>query len=380
MSDNKKHHYVPRFYLKLFSENGRGINLFNIKSRRSVIGGGLKNQCYRDYFYGKDLQVEKALSLIEGQMSRILSAVQSDCALPSRYSGDCFTFLIHVLMQHTRTAYSIDAYDEQIDKLMKYLIAPKMEKMNLSMEQIEEIKITKKDSAKFILGVAASTYPLLIDLEWKLLRATGKHEFITSDNPVVYCNQLLYFRKFGSNTGIASKGLQIFFPISPKYLVILYDGKVYGVGSKKCDVVDVTNACDIEQLNRLQFVSALDNVYFRDKCYPVLQEFQASEYYRRLQKSHMQVFPGEQTAEYRKELLLMSKSDVRTELELSFLRILKPAKEWRRAFQAINPQPAVVIRNEELLKDHEDFMKLVDAKQYKSSEFFKYVCENYPTS
>jgi len=345
-----------------------------------VIDGGLKNQCYRDYFYGKDLQAEKALSLVEGQMSRILSEVQSGCALPSRKSEDRLTFLIHVLMQHTRTAYSIDAHDEQTDKLMKYLMAPKMQEMNLSPEQIANIKITQEDSARFVLGMAIPHYPLLIDLEWKLLRATGTHEFITSDNPVVYYNQFFSFRKLGSNTGLASKGLQIFFPVSPKHLVLLYDGKVYGVGSRKCDVVDVSDARDIEQLNRLQFVSALENVYFYGKFFPAFQEFRASERYRRSQKSHMQVFPGEETPEHRKELLMMSRVDVRTELELSFLRVLKPAKEWRRAFQTMNPQPAVVVRNEQLIKDHEDFMDLVDAKRYRPGEFSKYVREKYSTS
>ena len=77
---------------------------------------------------------------------------------------------------------------------------------------------------------------------------------------------------------------------------------------------------------------------------------------------------------------MMSREDVRTELELSFVRLLKSAKEWRRAFQAMNPQPAVVVRNEPLMKDHEHFMELVDAKRYGPGEFFKYVHERYPTS
>lgn len=318
--------------------------------------------------------------MVEGQMSRILNTVQSSSALPKRFSEDCLTFLLHVLMQHTRTAYSVEAYDEQTDKLMKHLMAPKMKEMNLSPEQIESIKITQKDSARFVLGMATPYYPLLIDLEWKLLRATGAHEFITSDNPVVYYNQFFSFRKLGSNTGLASRGLQIFFPVSPKHLVVLYDDKVYGVGSRRSEVVDVSDARDVEQLNRLQFVSALENIYFRDKHFHVLPQFKASERFRRPQKSHMQVFPGEETAEHRKELLMMSREDVRTELDLSFLRLLKPAKKWRRRFKAMNTQPAVVVRSEALMKDHENFMELVDAKQYKPGEFFKYIRDKYPTS
>jgi hypothetical protein len=282
-------------------------------------------------------------------------------------------------MQHTRTAYSIDAHDEQIDKFMKYLMAPQIKEMNLSAEQLDNIKITQKDSAQFALAIAAPHYPLLIDLEWKLLRATGTHEFITSDNPVVYYNQFFCFRKFGSNTGIASKGLQIFFPVSPKHLLVLYDGKVYGIGSRKCEVVDITDARDVEQLNRLQIVSALENVYFHNAAYSALQEFNQSMRYRRSQKSHMQVFPQEETEKHSKELIAMSHEEVRTNLDLSFVRLLKPAKEWRRKFQEMHSQPAVVVRNESLMKDHENFMKLVDAKRYRPGEFFKYVRERYPS-
>lgn len=380
MAEHKKHHFVPRFYLKLFSENGLSINLFNIRSRKPVIDGGLKNQCYRDYFYGKDLQTEKTLSVVEGHMSRILQSVQSDGKLPNYNSEDRLTFLLHIVMQHTRTAYSVDAYDEQTDKLMKYLMTPEMEKMNFSREDIEKLKITQKESASFVLNMAAPYYPLLIDLEWKLLRATATNEFITSDNPVVYYNQYFDFRRFSSNAGLASKGLQIFFPISSKYLVLIYDAKVYGVGPRKSDILDVTDPRDIEQLNRLQFVSALENIYFRDKNFQPLQKFQASKKYRRPQKSHMQVFLSEETQEYRKEFLVMSREDVRTDLELSFLRILKPAKEWRRIFQAMKSQPAIVVRNEQLMRDHEDFMKLVDAKHYNPGDFFKYIREKYPTN
>lgn len=290
-------------------------------------------------------------------MAPILKAVQSRCSLPIRGSEEHHLILLYTLVQHTRTAHSIDAHNEQTDKLMKYLMAPEMDKMNLSPKEIAGIKITHKEPAQFLLNIAIPQYSLLQDLEWKLLRAAGTHEFITSDNPIVYYNQFFTFRRFGSNTGIASKGLQIFFPISPKLLLVFYDAGVYGVGSKKCDVVDVFDAHDMEQLNRLQFVSALENVYFYGGSYPAFEEFHSSQRYRRPQKSRMQIFPSEETATHRKELIMMSKDDVRTELNLSFLRVLKPAKEWRRAFQATTPQPAVVVRNRRLMQEHESFMK-----------------------
>lgn len=380
MAENKKHHLVPRFYLKHFSDNEKCINLFNIKSRTSVFNGGLRNQCYRDYFYGKDLQTEKALSLVESHMSRIMRSIKAAGALPSRISEDRLTFLLHVVMQHTRTAYSVDAFDEQTEKLMKHLIALDVKGMNLPSEEIANSKIRMKDSARFALGIAAPNYTLLIDLEWKLIKAPETHEFITSDNPVVYYNQLFSFRKNGCNTGLASKGLQIFFPLSPKYLVLLYDAKVYGVGPRRSEIIDIVDPRDVAQINRLQFVSALENVYFHDRCFPTISEFQAAESYRRKQKSRMQSFPGQETVDRFTELLLMSKVDIYTNLELSFVRILKPAKEWLRSFRTQSRQPLVIVRNKQLSIDHETFLDMVKAKRYKHGEFFKYLREKFPTS
>ena len=375
MAENKKHHYVPRFYLKLFSENGRSINLFNLRIQRFVLDGALKNQCYRDYFYGKDPQIEKALSLVEGQISQIFNKVQSNNILPKRGSPDHITLLMYILIQHARTAYSAEMYDEQTDKIIKHLVAPELEDTNYSSEQIASVRVTLKNPARFALSVAAPHYPLLVDLKLKLIRATGAHGFITSDNPVVFYNQFLSFRKLVSNTGLASKGLLIFLPINPKQLIILYDEAVYGVGSKKCDVINVSDPRDVEQINRLQFVSALENIYYFDKSFPAFQEFKASERYRRTQKSRMQVFQNVRTGEQRQDLIMISGEDIEIGLTLQFLRIIKPAKRWRKEFQASNSQPVAVVRNEILLKHYKDFLNLVDAGRYNHGEFTKYVRE-----
>jgi hypothetical protein len=372
----KKHHYVPRFYLKLFSENGRSINLFNIQSQRFVVDGNLKKQCYRDYFYGQDLRIEKALSYVEGEMSRILSTIQFDCRLPYRNSEDYLTFLFHLLMQHERTVYSVDAYEDRLGRLMKHLLIPKMGELNLPADYLGKIKVTKKNLAAYLVGTVIPCYPLLLDMDWKILRVTGECEFITSDNPVVYYNQFLSFRKQVSNTGLAIKGLQIFFPISPSFLVIVYDGGVYRVGSRTCDVIDVLND-DIKQLNRLQFVSALDNVYFYNKSYQATQGFRDASRYRRIQKSSLKVYPGEETLQHRKELLMLSEEDVRTDLDLSCIKLIKPAKNWLKEFKAMNPQPSAIIRNEPLLNDYEEFITLVESKRYKPTGFFAYYQKKY---
>lgn len=377
MATHKKHHYVPRFYLKRFSFSGKSIDLFNVQSARLIRNAELKNQCYKNYFYGKDQKTESALATIEAETARILQSIKTNMELPRRRSQDYITFLCYILTQHARTAYSADQYNEQANKLFKYLMAPKMKEMVLSDEQASHIKISYDDAPNISLAMAAPCYPLLIDLEWKLIRATGTHEFVTSDNPVVFYNRFFSFRKYGSNTGLASKGLQIFFPIDPKNLLLLYDGKVYGVGAKKCEVIELFNENDVKQLNYLQFVSALENVYFSSNFFAVTQTYDACKRYRKPQKSFMAVSRGEEINGRREDLVMMSASDIRTELDLSFVHILKPAKRLRKSLAAMREQPAVVVRDRRLANDFERFWVQVKAQQYAPGDFFGYIRDTY---
>ncbi len=220
MPQNKKHHYVPRFYLKRFSHNGKSINLWNLPSRRKILSANLKSQCYRSYFYGKNLDVELALGEVEVGAAQIFRVIDQCCALPPHSSMDHKFLVLCVLMQHGRTVYTADVLNEMNDKLMKHLLAPRAKAKGIDLSKV---KIGYKDVGRVSLGLAMQNYPILFDLDYKLLINETDVEFVTSDNPVVLYNQLFSFRTYISNTGLATKGLQIFFPISPRYTLLFFD-------------------------------------------------------------------------------------------------------------------------------------------------------------
>lgn len=376
MASHKKHHYVPRFYLKLFSRDGKSINLLNLPSKRTIIGAPVKNQCYKDYFYGKYLHTENALSIIESKMSRIIHSVVSDCELPNPHSEDFLTFLIHILTQHSRTAYSADMHNEQVEKIVKILMGPKIKEMNWPAADIDNIRITLNNAPQYALHIAAPLFPLIMDLKWKLLRATGRQEFIVSDNPVVFYNQLFSFQKVGGKAGLASKGLEIFFPISPRHLVLLYDDNVYKVGARKTNVINIDNSHDMAQINRLQHVSALENIYFSDKNYPALLEFEKSNRYLRRQKTYTRYVPEKGAEEYQNGLLLSSIEDVQTDLDVSFIKLVRPAKIWLINFLKQKSRPLAVVRDEPLIEAWNQFMKLVERGEYDERDFLAYIRQN----
>jgi len=377
MPHNKKHHYVPRFYLKRFSYNGRSISLWNINKKLKVLSANLQHQCYKNYFYGSELEAEKALGLIESHCARILRLIDEFQYPPQHGTEDYHILILYILTQHGRTVYAADLLNEMNEQMVKYILGPKANAEGLDLSKVN---IGLKEPAKYSLGLSTELFPFLLDLNCKLILNETHVEFVTSDNPVVFYNQLFSFRRYWSNTGYASKGLQIFFPINPHMTIILYDNQSYSVGKRNNQIVKVTLTKDVYELNTLQMTSANENVYFRDQQLDIETLNKRSSAFRRNQKSNMDVFKKEKTQETREEIIASSRVDIKTNLKLSFVRITKATKIWRKEFLKQKNQPVAVVRNKQLCDDHREFMKKVDEGVLNHKDFLKFIAKNYNKS
>lgn len=370
MPQNKKHHYVPRFYLKRFSADGKSINLWNIQREQKIERANLKNQCYKNYFYGKNLQIEHALGNVEGQVASLFHNVDMYNVLPRLGSPEHFSLIVYILIQYGRTKYSTEALDEMSDKLAKHLLSPEAEKHNWDLSRVT---IGIKDVSQQSLGFLVPNYPLLFDLHYKLLLNKTNEEFITSDNPVVFYNHLLSFKTLGSNTGLASKGLKIFLPLGPLSSIVLYDRNVYSLGKATSPVVDIHSPQDIYELNTLQYCSALNNVYFRNSSQNIAALHRKGSKFRRAQKTSFDAFPTRAAPHKTSEFIATSRVDIRTDLRLSFLRITSNAKRWREKFRKKRYKPVAILRNERWHALYEEFMAKVKANEYQGSEFYLFM-------
>ncbi len=377
MPHNKKHHYVPRFYLKRFSPDGKSINIWNLRSARKILSANLNNQCYRSYFYGKELDAETALGDLEGMASLLFRLIDQYRTPPPYGSPEHQLLVLSTILQYGRTAYSADVLNEMNDKLMKHILEPRAKAKSIDLSKVS---IGFKEVGRLSLGLAMQTYPILFDLRCRLLINETEVEFVTSDNPVVLYNQLFVFRKFGSNTGLASKGLQIFYPISPRITLLLFDSSVYSVGSRKNSFVDISIPRDIYEINTLQACSAEENIYFLDRALNVEALHRRAVPFRRTRKSNVAIFPDKESGDRKTELIASSREDIRTNLKLSFMSLTKSAKEWRDDFVKLKMQPAAVVRNQEMVNDHREFMTKVKNNEYEPSEFFKFIANKYGLS
>ncbi|WP_175011020.1 DUF4238 domain-containing protein [Burkholderia lata] len=372
MADKKKQHYVPQFYLRNFSwgEKRLPIKLFNIHRGEYFTAGNLKGQCYEDYFYGKDLVIEKMFETLEGRVSPIIDRITGGGVPPVRYSVDHDALLTFVLFQYGRTKHAGEAADEQVDRFAKAVLA---KDERIEPEHLDAVKISLKNPFALTLKAVSHSVPLVHDLGIKVAVNRTPIRFVTSDHPVVFYNQYAEEREIRSNTGFASRGLQIFYPVSPYHMVVLYDEAIYKIGGRKATSVDVTSVTDVQQLNDLQWLNALENVYF-DNTQP-LNEIDRGSQRNTLRRNREKTIVKESEptvgADGRvSSIVMVAKPEPKVGLRLEFLKCLKAMPDEERTFGGL------LVRDPDRVAIHQEFLKAVDKGGYKASEFGRFVLDH----
>jgi len=197
MAEKKNQHYVPQFHLKNFSINGgrKIIGLFNIPSNKFIGNKArIKHQCAGDWFYGKDLILENALEYVETLTSSILKKIINSSYFPPRFSEEHRVLISFVCLLSARTKYNEEATNDSIDGFLKHIMSFANEftdDKKYTKEVLDKFKIRAKNAIHLSLETAIEITPLLNDLKYVLLLNETSLSFWTSDNPVVFYNQLL---------------------------------------------------------------------------------------------------------------------------------------------------------------------------------------------
>lgn len=263
MPQKTKHHYVPKFHLRNFSidQNGTHLKVCRKSPFLVIPEGVLKNQGYVKNFYGKTDEYENYLSNFEGVVSKEIKTLFETEILPKKSSLEYLNLLFLTLLQNSRTR----AAAKTVDKLTDSTIQSFMEGDERFKKLAEDQKFKMKEPVFLTLATLKQSLKVTSDLECKLLINDRKIPFITSDCPVAMYNQFLERRKHpGGHLGLKTKGLQIIFPLNPKYALIFFDTRIYNVGYRKRSTVTTSLSSDIDAINLLQFLTA-DEVVFSNE-------------------------------------------------------------------------------------------------------------------
>jgi Protein of unknown function (DUF4238) len=368
MPDRKKQHFIPRFYLKNFSLNssGKSLGIFNLTSSKFISGGTLKDQAYKDYFYGHDLIIEDSLSKLEIFAAKVLQNIKSQNSLSKISPKDHYQLLEFVIFLRERTVFMVDQLNESYDKFIKAVLS----KDPSTLVDINKLNFELTHPTQYALTRAVASLPDVLDLSCKLIINKTKIPLITSDNPVVLYNQFLENRReIGSNTGLACKGLEIFLPLSPRLLLIFFDQDVYKIGNKGNTSADITDASDVNALNILQCINANHNLYFNEEIseLQIRKLVSRATRYRRKAKANVDTYPTVKKDGKKYVLLYMYTSDVKCALTVSCISVLKKARQFKLK------DNVVPVRDEKFCQIHDKFLELVEQGEYKAYEFYTFL-------
>jgi hypothetical protein len=224
--------------------------LFNIDRAKVILNAPIKNQCSRDYFYGTDDRLEKAIQFVESSYASVLPDLLSygrPLTLSSKTIIRRFWFL-----QQTRTEAASQrtvAMSEEADELIEH--------------PTESFKLGIKEAVQIALQSYAENLDTLDDLKIALVYNRTDVPFITSDDPSVLTNRWLInnIATMGRGYGLHTAGVLCVLPLSPRVCCICYDGHIYSIPNKN-NWVDLRDQADVNAINDLQYLNCVANIYF----------------------------------------------------------------------------------------------------------------------
>ena len=342
----RRHHFVPRFYLGLFESAPRRIHIFNLTASRAIRDASVRDQCHSHKLYVSD-DVEDGLAKIEGGAAAVIREIANGGTLPPGGSDDDEILRAFVVFQVLRTPAAAERFNAFADKLTKQAHAgdPRLADVDL-------------ESAKFgfdhAVLMAMTAVPRMLvstaDLKSHLIEA-GAARFVISDSPAIKYNKYCEGIEDHGIVGTLSRGLQVFFPLTPKFCLLLYDGGVYSVpGPDRKARRSVGTDFDVRAINRMQLAFAEQNVYF--SCWEdaeAIQQLLKSVQGKRQSDRTVVAEYGHDTDALR-SLIVSFERTPHLGLDLSFIKIrwrprsvslydrIQPSRAWRPE-ASVPPEP-----------------------------------------
>jgi len=223
INEPKKQHYVPQFLLKNFTLDKKNhINVFDIKAGKSF-SSHIKHIGHENNFYNHPVegnQIEFDLCKLESQVAPIINRIISKGSIKHLTQHEYELIGLFTAQQMMRVnslrESLVEITEIFFDKLKGEVIAPGSQAAAL-FESLA-VQNTKEQSIDMLKKMPNDILPYLLNKHLSLVKATKGDSFYLSDNPVVKYNNLPGTKNRG-NLGLAVKGIEVHFPISPKYCI-----------------------------------------------------------------------------------------------------------------------------------------------------------------
>lgn len=272
MVDRKNQHYVPQFYLDAWAVDKKVSTL--VLEIRKTFNQSRTEVCARNYLYGGPA-VEAELADLEGYHSWPIKELQRDSSLID--FSDTYLKLLYsfITTQRFRTK-SVKSDIESAEEFLKEGVKKDLDNAKWENKIEWETEMTDEEKKKqlvdgHLIGIhhqllvrAIFGFIGLSDLEAVILRNVTDKEFVVSDAPVVHDNPRFKQIRGPGTIGLGNQGLQIFCPLGPSQILLLYDPWIYNFNYNSKRQVLVDDSEVIDELNLLQYHNADSIIMFRD--------------------------------------------------------------------------------------------------------------------
>lgn len=273
----KIQHYVPRFYLKNFSKTAGKeffLNCFD-KSNFKQFSVNIKKIACENYFYEMDKvtsqQLEKALSAFEAKFNDVYEKLVTKKHLVYLNWKEKVTLAIFVTTQEIRTREMREMLRDTTKKLNDWLSNKPLSKdLERQLREIGTEKKIRAAHSSFIIETLLGKNELvsmLLGLKWRLYENNTKMPFWTSDHPINRFNPL-DLSPYG-NLGLLSRGIEIFFPLTPHLGIAFCDPVEYFFNPEKSVCIED----NVLFYNTLQLRSSARHIFSGDDDFSIARKW-----------------------------------------------------------------------------------------------------------
>ena len=283
MNKKKRHHYIPRFYLRGFVDphNKPYVWVYE-KGNPNITKATVENIAVQKHYYSfirpsGDIDsetFENALAKIEGKVAPAFEKIIHHEDLNNQEKGAFAVFLAFTVTRVPNYRKNVErSFGEIIKKILVVLASSPVaiksmiegverdtgKKMAIPVEEWQKILLdgqynieVKPQFSLETITIAKELVPIFYGMSWAFLEATEDYKFVTSDNPLFYFHPTHHPKSFYGG-GLANKNIEVTFPISR-------DLMFHGTWGKFEGYEKLTNE-GVKEMNRRTVISALRFVF-----------------------------------------------------------------------------------------------------------------------
>jgi len=269
----KTEHFVPKFYLKNFTLKEDKIFVFDKRTQISF-NTNINNIAGEQYFYDliqeyepdKTQMIEHFFSALESDLKHSLDNTLQSISGKRRITlrqKDEMSFFIAIQLMRTREQR--EYIKDHFGKFFKALFRETHNLSDIEKVALDQLEIDP-DFAKilhtqllFDADIINSTISTLNKHIWLIGINNTTLPLYTSDHPVV--KKAHKKDRLHSNLGLESEGIEIAFPLTPKYILIIKEGQYFKALKNRNYKSILLKREDVSYYNELQIFQSDRQIY-----------------------------------------------------------------------------------------------------------------------